>query len=100
MVTKESPLKSSLSALGIELSHPSMPSTVFPRLLCRAPDISGVHAALFAFKGQILGARAPLQSRDFIFPKTHHLASEVENGIEMNCFFPREGIDLNTTSGA
>jgi len=27
---KESPLKSSLSALGIELSHPSMPSTVFP----------------------------------------------------------------------
>jgi hypothetical protein len=45
--------------------------------------------------------------KDYIFLKTHRLASEVENGIEMNCFciemncfFPKEGIDLNTTSGA
>jgi len=67
MVTKESPLKSSLSALGIELSHPSMPSTVFPWLLYRAPDISGVHAAIFAFKDQVLGPVLPF-NQGLYFP--------------------------------
>lgn len=68
MVTKESPLKSSLSALGIELSHPSMPSTVFPWLLYQAPDISGVHAAIFAFKGQLLGPVLPFNQGISHFP--------------------------------